>query len=342
MAKWGKDSLTAADHVGQDGTRSMLSAEEAAMKLFAKPSSKDTLPRAASLIQEQAELDGVEDVESAWTEDPADVTAWGTVSMQAPIPAETISASHAETAPEPTIRDIIVAITSCNTAITALTPEIKGVKLEVNLVRHDMQKLHDRTAALEGRMSNVEDEVVPLQRELHHVQSYTAGNTVCIEDIENRLRRNNVRAMGIPEKAEGKNLVAFIENWLTNTFGEDSFSKMFTVERANRVPAKLPRPGEPPRPFLFKLLNFKDRDAILHQARTRSNLMKIDVRIPFYPDFSAEVQHRRAKFLDVKKRLRKYVASAETHFFENPVAAFALLDRVEHTLQRANTSAVET
>lgn len=204
-------------------------------------------------------------------------------------------ASYEETAPEPTLRDIIAAITSCNTAITVLTSEIKGVKLEFNLVRHDMQKRRDRTAALEGRMSNVENEVAPLQRQLHHVQSHTAGDTAHIEDMENRLRHNNVRAVGIPEKAEGNNPVAFKENWLTNTFGEDSF-KMFTVESAHRVPAKPPRPGEPPH-LLFKLLNLKDRDVILHQARTRSNLMKIDhVRISFCPDFSAEEQRQRAKF----------------------------------------------
>lgn len=84
--------------------------------------------------------------------------------------------------------------------------------------------------------------------------------------------------------------------------------------------------------------------------------MKIDnARISFYPDIPAEVQHRRAKFLDVKKHLRKYavhyamlypaklhiVANEETDFFENPVAASARLDRVEHTLKRATTSVVE-
>ncbi|XP_073467632.1 uncharacterized protein [Aquarana catesbeiana] len=59
---------------------------------------------------------------------------------------------------------------------------------------------------------------------------------------------------------------------------------------------KVSHPGEPPRPFLFKLLNFKDRDAILHLARTKGEAMKIDdVRISFYPDFSAVLQCRRAK-----------------------------------------------
>lgn len=47
----------------------------------------------------------------------------------------------------------------------------------------------------------------------------------------------------------------------------------------------------------------KDRDAVLHQAKTKGNPMKIDVRISFYPDFSAEVQRRSAKFTEVKSTL---------------------------------------
>lgn len=144
--------------------------------------------------------------------------------------------------------------------------------------------------------------------------------------------------------------MAFIENWLLTTFGNDSFSYMFAIERVHRVPPRPPKPGEPPRPFLFKLLNFKDRDAILYQARTKGNLMKMDnVRISVYPNFSAELQHRRAKFTDVKKRLRQYdvtyamlypaklciAANSETQFFDNPVNASNLLDRVEHTLKKA-------
>lgn len=292
---------------------------------------------------------------AAWQEDPTDTNVWDTVSTkaplpdamsavssQAPLPAIMHTDSPAEHATEPTLRDILSAVTSCNTAITALTTEIKGVKQEINLVRHDMQKLRDHTTALEGRLSNVEDEVAPLQREINHLQSHSSGHSARLEDMENRLRRNNVRAVGIPKRAEGKNPLAFTENWFVSTFGDQSFSKMFAVERAHRVPAKPPRPGEPPRPFLFKVLNFKDRDAILQHARAKGDLMKIDnARISFYPDFSAEVQRRRAKFTEVKKPLRKYAVTYamlypaklrvatndETHFFENPATASAWLDR---------------
>lgn len=98
--------------------------------------------------------------------------------------------------------------------------------------------------------------------------------------MENRLKRNNVRAVGIPEMAEGKNPAAFIEHWLMKAFGREAFSPMFAVKRAHRVPARPPRPGEPPRPCFFKLMNFKVRDAVLYQARTKGEAMVVDnVRI---------------------------------------------------------------
>lgn len=160
-------------------------------------------------------------------------------------------------------------------------------------------------------------------------------------------------SVGIPEKTEGKNPITFIESLLTTTFVKDSFSFMFAVERAHRVPARPHKPGEPLRPFLFKLLNFKDRDAVLYQARPNGNLMKIDsMRISVYPDFSAKVQCRRTKFTEVKKGFRSFdvtyailyparlciAANDESHFFDNPATASNWLERVEHKLKKAFAS----
>lgn len=57
--------------------------------------------------------------------------------------------------PQPTLREILAAVTSCNITLTTLTTEIKVVKLELMLVRQAMQKLKGRTAALEGRKSTL-------------------------------------------------------------------------------------------------------------------------------------------------------------------------------------------
>lgn len=74
-------------------------------------------------------------------------------------------------------------------------------------------------------------------------------------------------------------------------------------------------------------------------------------RIAFYPDFSADLQKRRAQFQDVKRRLRtlelsyamlypaklRVVAEDTTHFFENPKDAAGWLDQKEASLRRRVT-----
>lgn len=86
-------------------------------------------------------------------------------------------------------------------------------------------------------MSNVEDYVAPLQREVRHMQSIITDHTARLEDMENRQRRNNVRAVRIPERTEGKNPVEFIEIWLTYTFGKDYFSSVFCGGACPQSPA---------------------------------------------------------------------------------------------------------
>lgn len=104
---------------------------------------------------------------------------------------------------------------------------------------------------MEGHVSTVEDEMAPLMRDVKHCALLTAQHASRIDDMENQLRRNNVHAKGIPERAEGKNPVVFIENWLLSNFGKESFSSMFFIEQAYRVPIHPIPAGSPPRTFLF-------------------------------------------------------------------------------------------
>ena len=87
---------------------------------------------------------------------------------------------------------------------------------------------------------------------------------------------------------------------------------------------------------------------MLRQARERANIQHNGVRVSFYPDFSQEVQRRRAKFLDVKRRLRnlqlpyamlypaklRVVVRGQAQFFESAKEAMSWLDRNEQSLQR--------
>lgn len=106
---------------------------------------------------------------------------------------------HADSAEEDTAR-VLEAILDCK---STLTSKIEEVKVDVSLIRQDLQKLRERVTETETRLSRVEDEVPPLQ--VHAEQLQHQLNMVIAKqyDMENRLRRCNLRFVGLPECSEG-------------------------------------------------------------------------------------------------------------------------------------------
>lgn len=86
-------------------------------------------------------------------------------------------------------------------------------------------------------------------------------------------------------------------------FGKEAITPLFAVERAHRTPPRPLLPGNQPRSMLAYMLNYRDHKIILRLAREKANIQYNGVGVSFYPDFSAEVQHRRTKFQVMKKPL---------------------------------------
>lgn len=255
--------------------------------------------------------------------------------------------------PEPTLSDVLHAVNKCNHALSSLTVQFESFKEDITHVKRDIQKVAERTTRMETRISEMEDQFTPVQRDVRKNTQVIAALLAKTDDLENRSRRNNVRLVGVPEKIEGSNPSDYFESWLVTVFGKETLSSLFAVERAHRVPLRPLPPGAPPRPVLIKLLHFKDRDTILRKARDLPDAMINGCRVSFYPDFSAEVQKRRMQFLDVKKRLRnllvpyamlypaklRVAALGTTHFFELPKDASSWLDNHESQLKAHSSAA---
>lgn len=174
------------------------------------------------------------------------------------------------------------------------------MKEDVLHIGHDMQMIRERATALEGRVITIEDEIPPLAQDVCSVSVKAFDNSARVVDMENRLRCSNLCIVGMPEKAEGKNPVDFIEHWLANPFGKDNLTPFLSVERAHRVPSRSPPPGGTDRPFLLKLLHYKDRDIVLRLARQKPNMEMQGSKILTYSDFSAAIKKMKAKFTEVK------------------------------------------
>lgn len=86
-----------------------------------------------------------------------------------------------------------------------------------------------------------------------------------------------------PQKLRGKILLLLSLGW-SQCFGKQSFTPMFSVERAHSAYAPLPL-GHPLTPSCFKLLNCKDGDVILAKARGMNGALAMDnTKISLFPD----------------------------------------------------------
>lgn len=233
---------------------------------------------------------------------------------------------------EPTITDVFMAVGVCNGSLKDLCEQMKGVKADLLLVRQDLQKTAERTTALEERVSGLEDNVLPITKEIKWLKEQLSKQASKLDEMENRSRRDNVRLIGLPERSEGANPIAFLEKWLGELIGKESFSASFSIIRAHRIPFRAPSEGGHPRPLLLRFLNYQDKVTLLRKIREAGEVFFKGAKISFYSDFSPDLQRRRAEFTQAKRNLQKFklpyallyparlrvAALGETLFFNSP------------------------
>lgn len=247
---------------------------------------------------------------------------------------------------EPTLMDVFLAVSACNGSLKDLCEQMKGVKEDLTLVRQDLQKTAERTTVLEGRVSQIEDDISPLIKEVKSMKEQISKHASKMEEMENRSRRDNVRLVGLPEKSEGPNPIEFLENWLVELFGKDSFSVRFSIVRAHRVPFRAPPAGGFPRPLLIRFLNYKDKVSLMRKTREAGNIFFNGSKISFYSDFSPDLQKLRAEFIQSKRTLQKFKltyallypaklrvnALGGTQFFDSPAGVEKWLEENKEKL----------
>lgn len=81
----------------------------------------------------------------------------------------------------------------------------------------------------------MEDNVGSMQKTMQSLGMQVDTLNARLNDLENRHRRNNLRLVNLPEKAEGADAVRFSDEWFGDMFGMEPG----IIERAHRI-------GRPP------------------------------------------------------------------------------------------------
>uniref|UniRef100_A0A3P9C0G1 L1 transposable element RRM domain-containing protein n=1 Tax=Maylandia zebra TaxID=106582 RepID=A0A3P9C0G1_9CICH len=174
----------------------------------------------------------------------------------------------------------------------SLANEMEARKKEVDDTLNDQC---DSITSMETKLKELEKEMLTLRRRS--------------EDLEARSRCNNIRIVGVREGAEtGKTPSEFIAGLLKEKLG---LSVTPTLDRAHRtLGARRDGAGAPPRAFVVRCHYYIEKEEILKKARKMERTPEgRSARIHIFPDYTQEVNNKRAAFKEARSLLRTYGGS---------------------------------
>lgn len=236
-------------------------------------------------------------------------------------------------------------ISHIDSKIDSLRPSLEKMDDSLHMLGDQVNEIQLRVSANEDNIAELVKRVKLLEKENTDLKAWT-------EDAENRSRRSNLRFIGIPEKAEAKDILGFMGHLIPQLLGETNFSVPPTIERCHRIGIMDNVNAKGPRPILVKFQHFQDKLKIMKLARDKKDLLQYkaravnqegslkEVRVYIYPDFSAGVVQRRREFDTVKKKFRdrdieyglifpstlRVTHAGKKHLFHTPGEAEKFLD----------------
>lgn len=183
-----------------------------------------------------------------------------------------------------------------------VSSKLKDIQLNVTDIKRRLSELEahsDSLGNLREDVSNVSSVLKESCSQLKTIQSeQTQQSSLVIDDLNNRMRRNNLIFKGLPENKP--------ENWeetegKINKFVCDKLGiQVGEIERAHRI-------GEwkagSVRPIVVKFLNFKDKHNILNNAWKLKDVES--PRVWIEEDFSPRMQLIRKHLRDFARETKK-------------------------------------
>lgn len=191
----------------------------------------------------------------------------------------------------------------------ALAEDFNHIKTELQAVRNELanntamtcreiDQVKATVKEVESGLSLWSDEVTTLQDTVTNLQKDVTELKSKCEDMEGRMRRCNVRILGIPEDPNSSSTTS-VSKLLKDVLGMD---REIVVDRSHRSLGPRKQDGKP-RAIVAKLHYYQDCVEILRQARTKAPLRFNGKPVAIFPDYTTAVARARAAFTDVRKLL---------------------------------------
>ena len=138
-------------------------------------------------------------------------------------------------------------------------------------VRHDWSDLavsNSRITEADDRISEVEDRMVEINESERKKEKWIKRNEDNLRDLQDSVKRPNIRIIGVPEEEDKKNdHEKILEEIIVENFPKMGKEIITQVQETQRVPNRINLRRNTPRHMLIKLKKIKHKEQILKEQR---------------------------------------------------------------------------
>ena len=176
------------------------------------------------------------------------------------------------------------------------------LNLKLQEVQRDLDSVGTRTMDLEKRLQDTVQKATTSAELTSSLMEQMEMTSLKCEDLENRLRRDNIRIRGLEENVEGPDLEAFVTGLFQEIMGDSAME--VNIDRAHRVGPPAVSTRKKPRDILVKLTSFKVKENILRKARQNDNVSFQGHSCSLYQDIAPATLARRHQLRPITEKLR--------------------------------------
>lgn len=198
-----------------------------------------------------------------------------------------------------TIEDILAAIKTLDSRVDTRFTELNGTIADFKVA---LTEISERVSSTEAATESHEKRLERLEKRYDTLISQCKEQQAKLEDLEARSRRQNIRIVGIKEKAENGRPTEFVTKLLPELLGEEHFNLPVEVDRAHRslAPAKDGRA----RVIIARIHYYQVKEQVLRIAREKAPLQYDGRPVYIFPDLTSATMKKRQAFQAIREKCR--------------------------------------
>lgn len=198
-----------------------------------------------------------------------------------------------------TNEDVLAAIHKMKGAIDERFDELKESLSGLNSA---LSAVSERVSSNEAAVESHEKRLDDMERRYESLATQCKLHEAKLDDLEARSRRQNIRIIGIKEKAENGRPTEFVTKLLPELLGEEHFDQPVDVDRAHRIAA--PAKDGKPRAIIARLHRFQVKELILRLVKEKAPLRYDGSPVFIFPDLTSATMKKRMAFQHIREKCR--------------------------------------